>query len=351
MWLYRGVTEHLPVPAGVRTDEAPPSPPTKWRPDLPFNLSQALMALVAEAPATRMTALGRLDTHAPPATAVPGTVKLTTRAVDAESTPPRHARLDTPDTSPGAVLTVRAHDLAALTAAEQSALAGWAEIPVRVVRDAATAGRSLPIGGLATSAAARQQLTTLRHIVDVPVSLTTPPSALRLLGMGALATVGVATVALALILGVWWVALFSLMFFALGLVSAGTWVAGARAFRSVSGQLPALTAATVPALQRASKRTASLRRRLASLELPSTAESDVRDAITSVEDQIEAVARVHSTIDDPIALEEQLVPIRSALDALETSLPTEARLMPEERLQQVHHATVAVRRAMTERSL
>ena len=180
---YTALTGRTPLDPGLRTDEGTPELATTWRTDLPFNLTQGLAALLANAPSERRQVTARLDTAAPKATAVVGTVKLTTRT-NRDSDPVQtsdNARLDVVRDSARALIAVENDDLQRLSPADLSVLAGWSNRSVSYVRDVVQSGNPLIVSGFATAQTASARIQELQSSAAVPLTVLTPPSALRIL--------------------------------------------------------------------------------------------------------------------------------------------------------------------------
>ncbi len=345
---YTALTGRTPLDPGLRTNEGTPELATTWRTDLPFNLTQGLAALVDASPDVRRQVTTRLNTAAPRATAVVGTVKLTTRT-NRDSDPIQtsdNARLDVVRDSARALIAVENDDLLRLTPSDLSVLAGWSNRSVSYVRDVVRSGNPLIVEGFATAKTASDRIQELQHTAAVPLTLLTPPSALGILAALGASGLGLLVIGLALVTGVYFAALLSVLFFATTVLGLAVWGGRALTFRSTAGALkggPTLSGR----LQDAQTRISAIRRHLAAIDLPVAADSDVRDALTDLERRLMDLAIVdtgsgpaHSALDDEVAT------LIRAIDGLESSLPARSGLPMEPVLEAVHAATVAARDAV-----
>jgi hypothetical protein len=156
---------------------------------------------------------------------------------------------------------------------------------------------------------------------------------------------------LALVSGVYWMALLSVLFFAATVLGLAVWGAQALSFRLTAGALsegPKLSLR----LQSSQKRIAAIRRHLPVIDLPVAADSDVRDALTELERRLMDLAAVdtgtgpgQSTLDDEVS------GLNRVIEGLESSLPARSGLPMEPVLAAVHAATIAARDAVKDASL
>jgi hypothetical protein len=350
---YTALTGRTPLDPGLKTDDGTPELATTWRTDLPFNLTQALAALLATSPSERRNVTVRLDTAAPKATTVVGTVKLTTRA-DRDNAPIQtsdNARLDVVRDSARALIAVENNDLQRLTPTDLSVLAGWSNRTVSHVRDVMQAGSPLIVEGFATAQTATARIQELERTAAVPLTVLTPPSALGILASLGASGLGLLVIGLALVSGVYWMALLSVLFFAATVLGLAVWGAQALSFRLTAGALsegPKLSLR----LQSSQKRIAAIRRHLPVIDLPVAADSDVRDALTELERRLMDLAAVdtgtgpgQSTLDDEVS------GLNRVIEGLESSLPARSGLPMEPVLAAVHAATIAARDAVKDASL
>lgn len=348
--LYSGLTGTEPLPPGVRPGEQAPALASSKRTDLPYNIVHALDALLATDPERRRSAVTALDVAAPPATAVTGTVKTTANV--RRDAPARNARVDVRPERAAALVTVPAKELANLSPSERSRVAGWAGVPVSVVQEAARAGTALVVDATATASSGRARLADLQNDAPLGLEVLSAPSLLPLLPLLAVASLGVFVGGVALLIGAYWLLLFTLLFFALGLAGSVYQVSRFATFRSVAALRSAYpqARATSSVLREAWAQSAAVRRRLSGLELPAAAESDLRDALTEIESHLTDAARLDSALakDDPAraGLDTQILSLQSALSTLEAPLPTQPGLPSEPVLGGMHDAVLAARRAL-----
>lgn len=397
--LYQALTQHTPLPTGLRTDEGDAIAATSWRPDLPYNLTQALAALLSRQPAERATAVERLDRAAPPATIVTGDVKLSTRATDGSTAvvTSRNARRDERRDKQRAVVAVSAADLRRLTPAEASRLAGWAGLPLSAVYQQRDRGEPLTVRTTATRNKARRVADELQRDADLPVEVLTPPSLLTAALLASLALAGTGAFALGAVFGVLWLTLAAATVFLVGLAGSALWLRTGAQFRRAlaANARTALPSAAAPRLRAAIERLATLRRQVAALNLPDAAEADVRGSLRAIEERLDQVAALDRAVaealaatqpdelrdrlalatrnatHDPSAARErdniarvlsdveavlgrrdaiaaQLDDIHGALDALDTSLPTARLHDAEPVLEQIQRGVTAARARVKE---
>lgn len=289
--LYRAATGHLPFPAGASAADASMIPVTAWRPDLSAGVAAALARLVDVDPSRRATALAVLV--APPATLVPGQVKVTAAPVEVRAEPPI---VDGP--LPQAAVVVPGAALRRLAPRQRSVLAGWAGRPDEELKARAERGRAVVIGVARTRGEARRRAAEVRRALDVEVDVHASPglvSTSLVVIEAVLATIGLA---LGFATGWTWLVALAAAMFALGLVQSVAWGRAASRFRASMAEAGEEPSARVrsPGLATAWRRLSALRRQLGVLDLPTSADADLREALEEVEQRLVALGRVDDAL-------------------------------------------------------
>lgn len=319
--LYRLSTGRDPQ---IGRSGAPPAPPSSHRPGIPASFDKAVLQLLSHDPSRRAGALDLLP---------PGEVPdlrehvRTVPVGEVRTTTSRHAPSITRHAPSAGWILVRPQVLRDAPPRAHSQLAGLAQVPAATVRDLAERGLPLVIEASRSSAAARRRARELTSELDLPVDTVTSADLspwMPLVATGLLALVPLLLAPLAAAFG-WWFLAVPLLLLVTVLVAGGAvmaWVTSHRRalYRAATRawQHQGSATGTESLLAPAWAQLAEARVHIAEVDLPSTAEADLRQVMADLEEQLtrlagreRAIAETHARVDAP-ALRTRL----AALDRL-----------------------------------